>query len=95
MAVKLAAPYRPPIPKSKFLLSTFCVWGDVLGRMSFEVSGALLLSSLRVLHETLKRCDEVLENRGEREKVFVFLLVFVVGRVDKVKEAMMFNWCLR
>ena len=64
---------------------------EVLGRMSFEVSEVLLLSSLEVLHETLKRWDEVLENKGEREKVLVFLVV-VVGRVDKPKEAMVFDW---
>lgn len=57
MVVKLAALYRPPSPRSKFLLSTFCISSDGdFGSMSFgvsEFSTVLSLSSAVAVHENL------------------------------------------
>ncbi|KAI3755697.1 hypothetical protein L1987_55503 [Smallanthus sonchifolius] len=75
----LAAPYRPPSPRSKFLLSTLGMLSGVLGSTRFGFSSA------EALHEALKRWEDVLENKGDRVREVV------VGTVDKLREAVVFN----
>ncbi|KAJ0601096.1 hypothetical protein HanRHA438_Chr03g0125861 [Helianthus annuus] len=88
MLVKLAAPYRPPRPRSMFLRSTLLFCMGSMGLIGL-FSEFVRRSSEEPLHETLKRWVEVLENKADREDSEVM----VVGTVDKLREAIVFACC--